>query len=153
MLKGFKGKNVLRVSVALGLLLAIVVPASVSAANNNDYDYAFYIHSYHDNTRVGDNGSRYRSTKDPENSWKVKMTYSNEPGDSKTITRYWIEGESGENVAASVNVLEDDPAYYNQAYDSASERRVYLTAENNNYSSNTYGVGGIWDEETGVYVR
>lgn len=153
MFKSLKGKNVFRISFALALLFAIVVPSTISAAENNKYGYGFVIYPYQQNSRVGDGSAKYRSTSSIENSWKVQMTYSNESADSKTVSTYWLEGTNGENVTPSVNVKEDAPAYYKQAYDSASRRTVYLTVQNNNFDNNTYEVGGNWDEETGIYIR
>lgn len=78
-----------------------------------------------------------------------------------TKTRYWLElgVENGSNVGTNVSPPVDVIAgngsvnsgrnYYVRAESTANRKNVRLTAENNNYSSNTYSVTGIWDEETG----
>ena len=66
----------------------------------------------------------------------------------KTLTRYWLEGANGDNVSKSVDISIADGAVYTPAYSSASQRNVYLTAENNNRNGDEYTVSGYWDEET-----
>lgn len=93
-----------------------------------------------------DANARYRQTKDPNNPWKVCLESSGEGKGS--ITTFWLEIKSGKNVSTGVNVKQGDPAKYSAAYNDANAVTVYLTGQNNNYSSAVYNVSGFWDEET-----
>lgn len=133
-------KKKLIVSAFIALCASNVLPV---AASNDNISYSFTIKAYQENSR---SAPRYRSTSNINNKWKVKMTRTLE-GD-KTLTRYWLEGANGDNVSKSVDISIADGAVYTPAYSSASQRNVYLTAENNNRNGDEYTVSGYWDEET-----
>lgn len=116
-------------------------------ASDDNYGFDMNVKTYQGNVRTG---SRYRSTTNTNNSWKVKMTDSWECSDrgDGCITTFWLEVGDGTNVSKSVNKAENQGYTYTQAYSSASKKDVYLTAENNNYSGTTYRIKGVWDEET-----
>ncbi|MEH7128324.1 DUF2712 domain-containing protein [Neobacillus drentensis] len=91
----------------------------------------------------------YRSTTNRYEAWMVNVTESGEG--NTAITQYWLENAGGTNVSDAFPVAEIENTKYFPAYDNASQTDVYLTAQNNNYTSDTYGVTGYWDEETGVF--
>lgn len=53
----------------------------------------------------------------------------------------------------SYGVLEKSGAHYFSAYETASEKHVYLYGYDNYSTNNAYDVYGYWDEETGVIVE
>lgn len=135
--------------VVFVLVVAVTCVSSVNVfASDKDYDFEFQI------GRWGANACelecRERTTKNPNNAWKVRLDESGE-GDG-TISRFWLEINSGKNVSDAVNAKQGAAALYKEAKDSASGVWVYLTGENNNFNSNTYLISGIWDEETGVII-
>jgi Protein of unknown function (DUF2712) len=130
--------------LALGIAAGVIVPASISYATDDDIGYTFTIQGWQQNTS---GTARYRETSDTTNAWKVRVTNSTESG-GDTYTRFWLQNrDSGSNVSASMNVMEDKGYYYNNPYSSANKSWVRLTAENNNYNNDVFDVTGHWDEE------
>lgn len=143
MLKKLKNSKGLQIALAAGILGAVIIPSSVSASDD-EYGYYFTIKTLQKNSYTA---YKFRQTDDTNNPWKVGMTYSNEPG-GKTITRFWMtESNTKSRATKSVDVLEGYE-YYNPTYKIANKHDVALTAENNNYNTNTYIAEGYWDEET-----
>ena len=118
-------------------------------ATDDNYSFAFMIKPYHANSRVESSGARYRETTDPKNMWKVGLRKSGEG--SGTITNFWLEVYDETNVSGDISAKQGTKNYYKAAYETASQKNVYLTAENNGYDSIRYNVSGVWDEETGKY--
>lgn len=127
------------------VLLALPVTNIVFAGDDN-ISYEFRIPGGSGKPNGQESKGQYRQTSNPENPWKVQLKKSEE-GDG-TITTFWLEKRNGANVSKTRNAKCKGPAYYTNAYKSASEVKVYLTAENNNDSGLSYLVSGIWDEET-----
>jgi len=141
-----KAKNIklVKLVITFGLLAAIFIPVTSTLAAENYYDYAFTIKAYQANTK---SGGLYRETTNTSNRWRVSM-YESTESSGKDITRFWLSGSDNTKLSPSSDVLEDNGPYYADAYSSASQRTVYLTAENNNYNANSYACYGYWDEET-----
>lgn len=72
------------------------------------------------------------------------MLDSSDETGGTTKTRFWIEGSDGTNLSETMDILEDAGWSYKNPYSSANERTVYLTAENNNYNSESYTAIGRW---------
>lgn len=121
------------------MCITIMVPTAYAADDN--ISYRFKIYSYNKNGQ--ESKGRYRQTLRPENPWKVQLQ------ESKKITAlFWLEGDNGENVSPDAVGRRGEKPVYTSAYASASQRTVFLTAENNVWESAEYYVEGIWDEET-----
>ena len=117
------------VMAALAATMLIGMNASQAFASDDSIPYSFKIKANYANTY---SDKEYRQTTNTQNKWKVDMTYS----------------EEGEGTITTYDVTQGTGTHYYSAYSSASQRDVCLGAENNNNSSNTYTVGGYWDEET-----
>lgn len=141
-------KKIFKLALCAVLGVGVLIPTTISFASNDKYGYSFTIKANQGNSSTS---SRYRETTNPKNSWKVAMTNSGEG--TFSITTYWLENNSGTNVSKSINVVADGSNYYTSAYDNASKTNVRLTAQNNNYTNQSYGVSGYWDEETGLLVN
>lgn len=133
-----------KMGIAMILTVCALAVSITSFASNDNKDYAFRIGAYQINGRVDE--PEYRQTKYPENPWKVKMTNSEEG--SRTVAQYWLENAAESNVSPTISVTEGLGPYYEDAYNTASQTNVYLTAQNNNINVKSYDVEGIWDEET-----
>ncbi|MDD3184360.1 MAG: DUF2712 domain-containing protein [Anaerostipes sp.] len=135
-----------RLSISILLLIMLMIPASsyVFAADNN-FGFSFHIPG-----GTGSNGQeekgRYRQTRHTDNPWKLDFNKSGEG--AGTYSDFWLEKSSGKNVSTVRHAKCNGPVYYTNAYSSASETTVYLTAENNNKNGSAYTVSGYWDEET-----
>lgn len=134
----------------VALALAVIVGAQPAFAYvDQGVSFNFTIRGYCLNGRESD--ARHRDTLMVDNQWKVKMTWSDEkPEASDTITKFWLESNTGANVSPSVLKQEGDGYTYKSAYLDACNAWVWLTGENNNFNSDVYEVIGYWDEETGV---
>lgn len=146
----------------LSALILVFVVFSVSAAAfssyaavNNNIDFQFTIVA---NGKVNKHSiSQYRSTKNRYNSWKVNLTNSTESKyGTNTYTKFHlgIYNEFGINPKGSESylVLEKSGNHYFPAYETASEKYVYLYGFDNMSTNNAYEVYGKWDEETGKIV-
>lgn len=128
-------------------LIALLCPVNVFAKDDN-IKYSLDILEWQKNAKV--KNGRYRQTKDINNKWKVQLQSTTEGAGNgnDNITVFWLEGSNDENVTTTVSAKQGKSVYYTPAYSSASERTVYLTAEDNRITFSTYHVEGIWDEET-----
>ncbi|MDP1419579.1 DUF2712 domain-containing protein [Peribacillus simplex] len=138
--------------IALGTILACSIglgTLSVEAGNDKS-GYSFTIKKEQANSYTG---TEYRQTTTERNTWKVRMYKSTEG--TNTLTTYWLEKSNGTNVSPAVKVKAGSGGensgrnHYIKGNSGANATEVRLTAENNNYSSNSYSVKGYWDEETG----
>ncbi|MGE1164474.1 DUF2712 domain-containing protein [Peribacillus simplex] len=141
-MRKIKGKKLIQHALIFGLFATIFIPSSTFAWPSTG-GFAFNIQPNQGNTR---SEGAYRSANTTAIPWGVQVDSSNESGD-KTYTRFWIEGVDGTNVSESANVLEDSGDKWVNPYSTANQRTVYLTAENNNYNSESFLVTGFWDEE------
>ncbi|MDF0479540.1 DUF2712 domain-containing protein [Vagococcus sp. PNs007] len=129
--------------------LASVVTLSSSfyinaLATDDNISFNFRVPSYQSNGHEAT--GQYRQTTHTDNQWKVKLLKS---GEGKgTITKFWLENKNDTNVSKTVNAKQGSGPYYKDAYKSASQINVWLTAENNNFNGDSYNVSGNWDEET-----
>lgn len=141
-----KIKKFLGMALSVVSIASLTIP-SVYAGQENDIAYKFRIGSFHSNGQCGTDQNR--QTGDPADRWKVKLSTS---GEGKgTYTTFWLENYDGDNVSKTVDVKQGKGYYYRPSYRSGCKTHVWLTAENNNFNSNSYEVSGYWDEETGVF--
>jgi hypothetical protein len=131
------------VSAVMGVIL-FGASNKLAFAADDDIDYQFTIYGNHANSY---SAARYRQTTYIWNEWKVNLQSSTE-GEG-TIMTFWLALDDGNYVASDFHdVTQGSGSHYYWAYDSASETDVKLAAENNNYTTNSYTISGIWDEET-----
>lgn len=131
------------------LLMSIFILSSAyttALAGDNNISFKFRIPGGSGKPNGQETDCRYRQTKSYDNPWKVNLKESGEG--AGTRTEFWLEKSSGKNVAPVVSVKQGAGAYYREAFPSASQTNVYLTAQNNNENGKSYTVSGCWDEET-----
>lgn len=138
-----------RITIVLAMLMLFgsVLPMSIFAydpAYDNEVQFEFTIWPFQLNSN---SSSRYRSTTNIYNTWKVNLQTSTEG--AGTYTRFWLEEDFNfANVSPSLDVRQGSGDHYYYTYSSASQEDVCLAAENNNYGNTSYYVTGYWDEET-----
>lgn len=133
--------------VLTAISVATLAIPSVYAGMENDFAFKFKVGSFKRNGHC--DTERNRQTADPADRWKVELTSS---GEGKgTYTTFWLENYDEDNVSETVKVKQGKGYYYRPSKRSGCKTYVYLTAENNNFNSNSYEVRGYWDEETGVF--
>lgn len=87
----------------------------------------------------------YRDTTKASTPFRVRLDSSTEG--AKTVTSFWLEDEKETNLCTVLNVTQGEGYYSQNTYQEACKKKVYLTAENNNYNSTTYKISGKWKEE------
>lgn len=127
-------------TIILGITSVSAVAQEVRT--NDNISFSFTVPKNQGN---GYTPHRYRQTTNIHNQWKVNLAYSGEG--VNTASRFWLELDNGANVSDSHVVTQGTGNHYYDAKSTASEKNVHLTAENNNYSGNSYKVSGYWDEE------
>lgn len=138
------------------LIICICTLSPLAALASNDYlAYSFKIAAHQQWTHW--HRDELRSTKNTKNAWKVNMIGSDEPtsahpdGKGLTATTYRLSRYDNHSTAASgmYNVKEYSGAHYYPANSKGSGTCVLLSGRDNNNIAKTYGVTGVWDEETG----
>ncbi|WP_253255004.1 DUF2712 domain-containing protein [Listeria ivanovii] len=145
-LKKFASKNV-RIIIALVIGVMVFAPAFHTKAADNNIGFDFKLKP---NFANSGSSSRYREISSVNNPWKVRVNNSTEA--KGTIASFWLGTYNNDKKAvrgsAIMNITQGAKARYCGAYKVANKNTTYLAAENNNYTSKTYYVDGIWDEET-----
>ena len=126
------------------LIICICTLSPLAALASNDYlAYSFKIAAHQQWTHW--NRDELRSTKNTKNAWKVNMIGSDEPtsahpdGKGLTATTYRLSRYDNHSTGA----------HYYPANSKGSGTCVLLSGRDNNNIAKTYGVTGVWDEETG----
>jgi hypothetical protein len=132
--------------LALGILVGVFLPATISYAGNDDFYYKFYLQGYYKNSH---SEYRYRETADPLNLWKVQVWKSGETTGSGDVSTFWLEISDGTNVSPSMDVEEGWGYHYATTTTKGTKTNVRLTAENNNFNGSSFYIEGFWDEEIG----
>ena len=118
--------------------------ANFASASNDNYVFDTIVKPYWlDNYNPG---GRFRDTTHTNNPWKVNLRYSGEG--RGTLTDFWLENRNDTRVTNKETVKQGVGAHYFKAYASASQTKVWLMCENNNFNGETYRITGYWDEET-----
>lgn len=133
-----------------GMLSVFILMPIVATASDNNIDFNFWIKA---NQGFSHNGeTRYRSTNDVNNAWKVNFKATTESDDNLTSFHLGIYNSEGTNQTGSKKyvVQVGTGAHYYPAYQRASDKHIYLYARNNSNTEEIYTVSGYWDEETGV---
>ncbi len=130
--------------------LTSLVATNAFAANYDNYDFSFRIQGSVDNAQ--DPTDHYRNTTDNSNAWKIILDSSGEG--NGTVTDFQIELEDSTNASSQHHVKQGNGAYFFPANDYGDNNWVYLTGENNNFSSTKqYDVSGTWNPASGVHVE
>ncbi|MCO7128258.1 DUF2712 domain-containing protein [Sporolactobacillus shoreicorticis] len=134
------------VKMVVALLATVVIGfgTQFASAKDNDIGYKFKVYGWMANGKETE--GRYRQTDSIDNSWKVQLKTSGEG--QGTITGFWLENSSAQNVSQTEYVKQGEGPHYQKPFASANKRDVWLTAQNNNFNGESYTVKGIWDEET-----
>ena len=150
-------KMSIKKKIATAGLCAIIGVASFGIGVLNTYasghgdnvkaqDYKGVIREERSNTTLD---YAYRDTNSIADPFRVKLDKSDEPKNNgkNTITRFWLENKSRDNISKTMDVTLNEGYYRQNPYKEANKKRVYLTAENNNYNANVYTIEGQWKEE------
>lgn len=140
-----KDKTRMAVSVIMVLAMAFtMLVASVSSAFATS-SYAFHFRVNPRQANGHEATPRYRGDVSPSNQWWVKLIKS---GEGKgAFTDFWLEAKDGVNLSPYRRVQCGSGWYGQGAYASASGRKVFLTAEDNNYKMSGYNVSGRWQPQ------
>lgn len=162
-----KQRNFKLIKKLIMLFAILLITASLStpimsmAYIDNNINYTFDI-------PVGGRGhcteSRYRSTTNILNTWKVNMSYSDEKtkghpdGSAQTASMFLLgakqEGDTYFHQASELEeVIEGSGNHYCPTKTNASKADTRLYAEDNGGATSSYAVKGTWDEETGKIYR
>ncbi len=109
-------------------------------ASTKTYSYKISVPAHLQNGR--EDTGRYRGDVSGSNKWGVKVEKSSEG--SGTATDFWLEVASGKNVSHYVRAYEDGNWYKKDAFESARNQKVFLTAEDNYDVGYGYIVSGRW---------
>lgn len=136
-----------------GMLSVFILMPIVATASDNNIDFSFEIKANQGYSHSEE--TRYRSTNDVNDAWKVnlKTTYEcSEDGDTSTSFHLGIDNPEGTNQTGSKKyvVAARSGAHYYPAYQRASDKDIFLYARNNNNNEEVYTIKGYWDEETGI---
>ncbi len=153
-----KRKNLIkRLSVLIVVFTVFMVStsavSSIASIDNDTIGYSFEIVPYGKVSKYP--VSRYRSTTDVNNAWKVELVNSNESSKgTRTATSFHlgVYNPNGYNPKGSGTYAArlGSDFYYHAAYSNASKADVYLYGRDNlDTNSFSYSVSGHWDEETG----
>ncbi|MDD4371969.1 MAG: DUF2712 domain-containing protein [Anaerostipes sp.] len=129
-------------AILAGVLMSLGIMTSVKASNDS-YSYQFTLRPHYANSY---SSSRYRQTTDVSNKWKVNLQTSTEGKGTKAT--FWLSNENHKKASETHTIAQGSGSHYYNAYSSASKRDVCLSVENNNDSSKSYKITGVWDEET-----
>ncbi|MBE2912985.1 DUF2712 domain-containing protein [Anoxybacillus flavithermus] len=139
---GKKLKKYYNLGLSLAMGIGVLTFSNFTYATDDNIGFSFELKPNYGNSY---SESRYRQTTDPNNKWKVNLTYSSEGVGS--IATFWLD-KSGTRVSDTHDVKQGSGAHYYSAFSTANQSNVRLGAENNNYSPDSYVISGYWDEET-----
>lgn len=140
--KNISKKRIRNLALASIIGVTGILTTAPAFASNDNHPYSFTIKSEYGN---GYSPERYRQTTNVNNKWKVNLQSSGEG--NGTISLFWLD-KNYSVVSDFYEVKQGSGAHYYPADHTASKSDVGLGAENNNYSTNSYTVSGVWDEET-----
>ncbi|MBB3908820.1 DUF2712 domain-containing protein [Anoxybacillus rupiensis] len=135
-------KKYSRLGLAAAMGVGIFTFSNFTYASDDNIGFNFELKPNYDNSY---SAARYRQTTNPNNKWKVNLTYSSEG--VGTVATFWLD-KAGTRVSEWYNVKQGSGPHYYPAYSTANQSYVRLGAENNNYTSASYTISGYWDEET-----
>ena len=141
-----KTNKIISIILAMCCIMSIlcVVPAF---AGDDSIPYSFTMKAELQKSYCSE--ARERTTQNPNNTWKVNMTF-NEEGEN-TVAKYFIATSIIKTPCSDKHdIKQGSGEHYFVAYGNASNKYVKLGVMNNNDSTKKYTVSGYWDEETGV---
>lgn len=140
-----KNKKSMAVSIVIVLAMTLTMLLASSAKSFATSDTGFHFRVLPRQENGQEVTGRRRGDVSPSNQWWVKLTHS---GEGKgALTDFWLEAKDGTNVSSSMRVRCGAGWYGKGAYASASNRKVFLTAEDNNYKVTGYTVSGRWQQQ------
>lgn len=140
-----KNKSGMAMSVIMVIAMAItmILASASSAFATQAYDFHFRVEAWQANGH--EPTPRYRGDVSASNRWWVKLIKS---GEGKgALTDFWLEAKNGTNLSPYMRVQCGSGWYGQRAYASASNRKVFLTAEDNNSKATGYNVSGRWQTQ------
>lgn len=139
-------KSNFRFLLAAALGISLLASSNFIKASNDNYKFHLLVPYGYGNAYSND---AFRQTTHTDNPWKVNLQKSAEG--KGTIMTFWLinTGDSKIPKASKIhNVKQGSGAHYYHANSQGSHTYVALAVENNNYSASSYGIDGVWDEET-----
>ncbi len=141
-IKDRKSRAISLIAVVAVVFTVLMVSAS-SVFATQAYDFHFRVEAWQANGH--EPTPRYRGDVSASNRWWVKLVKS---GEGKgALTDFWLEARDGTNLSPYMRVQCGSGWYAQRAYASASNRKVFLTAEDNNSKATGYNVSGRWQTQ------
>lgn len=114
-------------------------------ASDDNHSFSFTMKAKQANSYNA--AARFRQTYNTNNEWKVNLKNNAEGGG--TIAIFWIAKADGKAAASSKHsVAQGSGTHYYKANSKGNHTDVQLAAKNNNNTSKSYKISGVWDEET-----
>lgn len=141
-IKDIKSRAISLIAVVAVVFTVLMVSAS-SVFATQAHDFSFRVQPRQQNAQ--EPHGRWRGNVAPSDRWWVKLIKS---GEGKgAATDFWIESANGVHLSHYMRVRCGKGWYGKEAFSSASNRRVYLTAEDNEYKSTGYNISGRWQTQ------
>ena len=140
-----KNKRIKAMAVILSAGMGLGMNGMLAKASDDNHSFSFTMKSKQANSYNA--AARYRQTSNPNNKWKVNLQNSAEG--AGTISIFWIARADNKKAASNkYKVAQGTGAHYYNANNNGNQTDVQLAAKNNNNSSKSYKISGVWDEET-----
>lgn len=131
------------VIMVFAMAFTMLVASASSVFATSAYDFHFRVEAWQANGH--EPTPRYRGDVSASNRWWVKLIKS---GEGKgALTDFWLEAKNGTNLSPYMRVQCGSGWYGQRAYASASNRKVFLTAEDNHNKATGYNVSGRWQTQ------
>lgn len=141
MRRKFLGK-VCALTATMFMLGTVAVSASGLVGSSKEQYYKGVVKAWHANATLD---TAYRDTEYRSDPFFVRLETNTEG--IGTVMRFWLEDANGNNLSEAIEVTQGKGKYKQNTYQSACKKKVYLTAENNNFSSKVNTITGYWKEE------
>lgn len=125
------------------MAITMLVASSVNTFAVSDTGFSFRIPPHQGNGY--EKHGRHRGNVPTWNRWWVKLDHSGEGKGG--LTDFWLEASNGANVSPFKRARAGNGWYPQTAYESARNRTVYLTAEDNLNKASSYNVSGRWQPQ------
>lgn len=140
-----KNKRIKAMAIILSAGMALGMNGMLAKASDDNHSFSFSMKSSQTNSYNA--AARYRQTSNPNNKWKVKL--ENNAEGAGTIAIFWIARADNKEAASDKHkVAQGSGAHYYNANNKGNQTDVQLAAKNNNNTSKSYKISGVWDEET-----
>ena len=129
-------------SLTVFMLGTVATFASGKVGSSKEQYYKGIVKAWQANATLD---TAYRDTEHTSDPFYVRLETNTEG--KGTVMRFWLEDAKGNNLSDSIEVTQGKGDYKQNTYKTACKTRVYLTAENNNFSSKINTITGYWKEE------